>query len=180
MTELPRRSNAICLVLGGAASGKSRYAQQQAERHPGDLLYVATGEAKDAEMAARIEKHRQERGPRWQTLEEPLDLAGRLVPAACGKAAVMIDCITLWLTNLLFANNEQPDRVWPAVHALRASLEQVSCPVYLVSNELGCGVVPEHRLGRVFRDLSGQVNQQLASCADQVWLVAAGLPLRMK
>ena len=168
----------VTLVLGGAASGKSRFAQELAERQPGSLLYVATAQAGDDEMAERITRHRQARGGRWCTLEAPLDLTV-VVPAAAGHGAVLVDCVTLWLTNLLLAG-ESPAAVWPAVEAFLAVLAGLPAPLILVSNEVGQGIVPEHALARTFRDLAGQVNQRLASRADSVWLVTAGLPLQLK
>lgn len=168
----------VTLVLGGAASGKSRFAQALAERHAGTLLYVATAQAGDAEMAARIDRHRLARGERWRTLEAPLDLTV-VVPAAAGHGAVLVDCVTLWLTNLLLAG-EAPEAVWPAVDAFLDVLAGLPSPIILVSNEVGQGIVPEHALARTFRDLAGQVNQRLAARADRVWLVTAGLPLQLK
>lgn len=171
----------VTLVLGGAASGKSRFAQQLAEAAGWPLLYVATARAGDAEMKGRIDRHRRERGERWQTLEETHDLAGRLPAAARDKAAVLIDCVTLWLSNLLLEDvQHREESVWPAVEALLAAFDQIHVPVILVSNELGLGLVPETPLGRVFRDLAGKVNQRLAARADQVWLVTAGLPQALK
>lgn len=168
----------VTLVLGGAASGKSRFAQALAESHPGSLLYVATAQPGDEEMAARIARHQQCRGERWRTLEAPLDLTV-VVPAAVGHGAVLVDCVTLWLTNLLLAN-ETPAAVWPAVDAFIDVLAGLPAPIILVSNEVGQGIVPEHALARTFRDLAGQVNQRLAARADRVWLVTAGLPLQLK
>jgi adenosylcobinamide kinase/adenosylcobinamide-phosphate guanylyltransferase len=168
----------VTLVLGGAASGKSRFAQDLAERQPGPLLYVATAQAGDAEMAERIARHRQARGERWRTLEAPLDLTV-VVPAAAGYDAVLVDCVTLWLTNLLLAS-ATPDDVWPAVEGFLSVLAGLPAPIILVSNEIGQGIVPEHALARTFRDLAGQVNQRLAARADHVWLVTAGLPLQLK
>ena len=170
----------VTLVLGGAASGKSRYAQVLAEARSGSLLYVATARADDDEMSQRIARHRQARDDRWQTLEEPQDLAGQLPGASKGHAVVLIDCVTLWLTNLLLANQEDPARVRPAVNAFVASLDHIETDVIMVSNEVGLSLVPEYPLGRLFRDLAGQVNQQLAERADQVWLVTAGLPMQLK
>lgn len=178
MSPIPSSLPPVSLVLGGAASGKSRYAQGLAEGCAGPLLYVATAHAGDAEMAARIARHQAVRGERWQTLEAPLELAA-LVPAAAGHGAVLVDCITLWLTNLLLAA-EHVEGVWPEVEGFLAALDQLTVPLLLVSNEVGQGIVPEHPLGRSFRDLAGQVNQSLAARADAVWLVAAGLPLRLK
>ena len=168
----------VTLVLGGAASGKSRFAQQLAERQPGSLLYVATALAGDDEMAERIARHRQARGERWRTLEAPLDLTV-VVPAATGHSAVLVECVTLWLTNLLLAG-ESPAAVWPAVEVFLKVLAGLPAPLILVSNEVGQGIVPEHALARTFRDLAGQVNQRLAARADSVWLVTAGLPLQLK
>lgn len=168
----------VTLVLGGAASGKSRFAQELAERHAGTLLYVATAQVGDAEMAARIDRHRRARGERWRTFEAPLDLTV-VVPAAAGHGAVLVDCVTLWLTNLLLAG-EAPEAVWPAVDAFLDVLAGLPSPIILVSNEVGQGIVPEHALARTFRDLAGQVNQRLAARADRVWLVTAGLPLQLK
>ena len=168
----------VTLVLGGAASGKSRFAQALAEHQPGALLYVATAQAGDAEMAARIARHRQARGERWRTLEAPLDLTV-VVAAAAGHGAVLVDCVTLWLTNLLLAGGS-PDAAWPAIEAFLAVLSGLPAPIILVGNEVGQGIVPEHALGRVFRDLAGEVNQRLAARADHVWLVTAGLPLQLK
>ena len=178
MTVFPATPVPVTLVLGGAASGKSRFAQELAERHPGDLLYVATAQAGDAEMAERIARHQRVRGERWRTLEAPFDLAAT-VPAAAGHGAVLVDCVTLWLTNLLLAGDD-PRAVWPAVDAFIAALEHLPAPLVLVSNEVGQGIVPEHALARVFRDLAGEVNQRLAARADRVWLVTAGLPLQLK
>jgi len=167
----------VTLVLGGAASGKSHFAQQLAERHAGTLLYVATAQAGDDEMAARIARHRQARGARWQTLEAPLDLTA-LLAAAASHGAVLVDCLTLWLTNLLL--QEPAGEVWPAVDAFLKVLDELPAPLIVVSNEVGQGIVPEHALARSFRDLAGQVNQRLAARADRVWLVTAGLPLQLK
>jgi len=170
--------NPVTLVVGGAASGKSAFAQQLAESQPGQLLYVATAHSGDDEMALRIARHRQARGARWQTLEAPLDLTG-IAPAAVGYGAVLIDCITLWLTNLLLTH-ESVDQVWTAVNAFTATLENLPAPLIMVSNEVGQGIVPDNALARTFRDLAGGVNQHLATKAGRVWLVAAGLPLQLK
>ena len=170
----------LIFITGGTRSGKSGYAQRRAEAHPGALLYVATAAAGDAEMAERIVRHRAAREQRWETLEEPLALAERLPAATTGKGAVLVDCVTLWLSNLYFQHREEPAPVLAAVAALIDALPRIAAPVYLVSNELGSGVVPENRLARRFRDLAGETNQLLAAAADEAWLVVAGLPLRLK
>lgn len=170
----------LTLVTGGSRSGKSRYAQQQAELQEGPLLYVATAEIGDAEMAERIALHRAARGERWQTLEEALRLSDKL-PAACPDyGGVVVDCVTLWLSNLYFHCDEQEQPVLDQVETLLQGLAKVATPIWLVSNELGSGIVPENPLARRFRDLAGSVNQRLAAAADAAWLVVAGLPLRLK
>ncbi|MFO7983645.1 MAG: bifunctional adenosylcobinamide kinase/adenosylcobinamide-phosphate guanylyltransferase [Desulfuromonadales bacterium] len=170
----------VVFITGGGRSGKSSFAQRQAEACSGKLLYVATARAHDAEMAERVERHRQNRGERWATLEEPLDLAGKLPRAAEGMSAVLLDCVTLWITNLFFAHSEEFEPVFAAVDQFVDSWQHLDIPLYLVSNEVGSGIVPENSLARRFRDLAGEVNQQLAAAADEAWLVAAGLPLRLK
>jgi len=170
----------LTLVTGGSRSGKSRYAQQQAERQAGPLLYVATAEIGDAEMAERVALHRAARGERWQTLEEALQLSTRLPVACAGYGGVVVDCVTLWLSALYFHHGEQAEPVLEQVDLLLQGLAGVTTPVWLVSNELGSGIVPENRLARQFRDLAGSVNQRLAAAADAAWLVVAGLPLQLK
>ena len=170
----------LIFITGGARSGKSGFAQNRAEANAGPLLYVATATAGDAEMARRIARHQAVRGPRWETLEEPLDLPGRLPAAAAGKGAVLIDCLTLWLSNLYFHHREETAPVLAAVASMAEVLPRVVAPVYLVSNELGSGVVPDNRLARQFRDLAGEANQRLAAAASEAWLVVAGLPLQLK
>lgn len=167
-------------ISGGARSGKSRYAQSLAEALPGPLLYVATAGIYDQEMVERVRLHQAERGGRWSTLEEPLWLAERLPAASAGQGALLLDCVTLWLTNLLFHHGEQPEPVLAEVERFIAMLPQLQAPLLLVSNELGCGIVPDNRLGRLFRDLAGTVNQRLAAVSAEAWLVVSGLPLRLK
>lgn len=169
-------------ISGGARSGKSAYAQQLAEAYSGPLLYVATAGVHDAEMADRVEKHRQARGERWRTLEEPLHLADRL-PAAAAETVVggvLLDCVTLWVTNLLFHHGEERDPVLAEIERFVDALPRIEAPLFVVSNEVGLGIVPENRLARLFRDLAGEANQRLAAAADEAWLVASGLPLRLK
>jgi len=170
----------VVYITGGARSGKSAFAQTQAEACPGRLLYLATAGVQDAEMAERVEKHRQTRGERWETLEEPLALAERLPPAAAGVGAVLFDCVTLWLSNLLLQHGEDEAAIRAAVERLIDLLPALPAPLFIVSNELGSGIVPANRLARQFRDLAGEVNQRLATAADEAWLVVSGLPLRLK
>lgn len=170
----------LILITGGTRSGKSTFAQRCAEGHPGSLLYVATATIADAEMAERVARHQQVRGERWNLLEEPCDLCGRLPEAAAGQGAILLDCVTLWITNLLFAHNEEPAAVLAEVRRFIVLLGQIEAPFYLVTNEVGAGIVPENRLARLFRDLAGEVNQELAAAASSAWLVVSGLPLRLK
>ena len=170
----------MIFVTGGARSGKSRYAQQLAEQQPGDLLYIAPAQIQDEEMAARVELHREARGERWQLLEEPLWLVDRLPDSVTGKGALLLDCVTLWLTNLYFHFGEKSGPVLAEVDRLIELAWQLEEPLYLVSNELGGGIVPENRLARKFRDLAGIVNQRLAAASDEAWLMVAGLPVRLK
>lgn len=162
------------LVLGGARSGKSRYAESLIEGLPPPWAYVATAEAGDDEMAARIKAHRARRGAEWRTVEAPRDLAAAL--AACGRMPVLVDCLTLWLSNLMLAEAD----IDAEVERLETALAAAAAPVVLVANEVGSGIVPDHPLGRRFRDLQGTLNQRLAAGADRVVLMVAGLPLAVK
>ncbi|KQM22292.1 adenosylcobinamide kinase/adenosylcobinamide phosphate guanyltransferase [Novosphingobium sp. Leaf2] len=164
------------LVLGGARSGKSRYAQSRAEAHAGTLAYIATAQALDGEMATRIARHRQDRGPRWITLEESLDLAGAIERASSQADAILVDCLTLWLSNLMMAQAD----LRQATQTLENAIAACSCPLVLVSNEVGLGIVPDNALARAFRDEAGRLNQAIAAQADEAQFIAAGLPLRLK
>ncbi|SMF22294.1 adenosylcobinamide kinase /adenosylcobinamide-phosphate guanylyltransferase [Tistlia consotensis] len=170
--SLPR----VTLVLGGARSGKSAHAEALVESRPGPCLYLATAEAGDGEMAERIAAHRARRGTRWRTLEEPLDLAGALSEGVGSDGAVLVDCLTLWLSNLLAAGRDPAEETR---HLLKA-LPGVEVPVVFVSNEVGLGIVPMNALARRFRDEAGRLNQAVAAAADRVVFVAAGLPLVLK
>jgi adenosylcobinamide kinase/adenosylcobinamide-phosphate guanylyltransferase len=163
------------LILGGARSGKSRYAERLVENAASRGTYCATAEAGDAEMAARIAAHRARRGPFWRTVEAPLALASTIA-AAGPEGPVLVDCLTLWLSNLLMAGR-QPDA---EAGVLCRALHEAVGPVVLVSNEVGMGLVPETPLGRHFRDAAGRLNQEIAALADRVVFIAAGLPLVLK
>ena len=166
----------VTLVLGGARSGKSRYAESLVEGGAGAKVYLATAEAGDAEMAARIAAHRARRGPSWTTLEAPLELAGALASASTRETAVLVDCLTLWLSNILAAGRD------PGAETgrLLAALPGLGGPVVFVSNEVGQGVVPVNALARRFVDEAGRLHQALAAAADSVVLMTAGLPLTLK
>jgi adenosylcobinamide kinase / adenosylcobinamide-phosphate guanylyltransferase len=164
----------LTLVLGGARSGKSRYAETLFAALPPPWVYIATAEAGDAEMAARIAAHRARRGGAWTTIEAPRDLAGAL--AAHGKAPILVDCLTLWLSNLLLADAD----IDAESERIEAALARAEAPVVLVSNEVGFGIVPDNALARRFRDLQGVLNQRIAAQAERVVLMVAGLPLIVK
>lgn len=166
----------LTLVLGGARSGKSAYAESLIQGAPGDPVYIATGEAGDAEMAARIERHVARRGARWRTVEEPLDLAGALRREAVAGNAVLVDCLTLWLSNVMAAGRDPQAEESRLVGALA----EAAAPVVVVANEVGLGIVPDNALAREFRDHAGRLNQAVAGVADRVVFVAAGLPLTLK
>ena len=158
---------AIVLVGGGARSGKSRWALDRARKRGGRLVYVATAEALDEEMTARIAKHRAERGNEFINVEEPLDLA-RAIRSAEGDA-IVVDCLTLWLAN-------GPGDAEAAIAAAR----EKDAEVIFVTNEVGCGIVPDNALAREFRDRAGFTNQRFAEAADEVYLMVFGQPLRVK
>jgi len=169
---LPR----LTLVLGGARSGKSRHAEALVEGSGLACHYLATGAPGDAEMAARIAVHQTRRGGHWVLHEEPLALAATLVAVAAPDRAVLVDCLTLWLTNLMVAEHNLD----AATADLLAGLEQTRGPVVFVSNEVGQGVVPMNAMARRFVDQAGGLHQRLAALADRVDLVTAGLPLTLK
>lgn len=163
----------IVLVLGGAASGKSKYAESLCAA---PRAYVATAQAFDDEMHGKISKHQWQRGEGWITIEEPLDLVGALRKAEAQAGTVLLDCLTLWLTNLVMAEKD----VAAALADVLDQLRGMKAKVVIVSNELGLGVVPEHGLTRRFRELHGVMNQSVAEVADSVVLVMAGLPQVLK
>ncbi len=164
------------LVLGGARSGKSAFAERLVRESGRQPVIIATAEAGDAEMALRIARHRQDRGPGWIALEEPLNLAAALEVACRPDRAVLVDCLTLWLSNLMHAGRD------PGVEgaAIAGLLPHLPGPVVFVSNEIGLGLVPDTSLGRRFRDAQGRLNQTIAAATDQAVFVAAGLPLVLK
>jgi len=170
----PRRHR--LLVLGGARSGKSRYAQQRIEALAGRLVYIATAQALDQEMEDRIALHRADRGERWRTVESPIDLPGVIQQAGASCDAILVDCLTLWLSNLMVAEQD----VAVATSALLATLSDCSIPIALVANEVGLGIVPENALARLFRDEAGRLNQALAAECEEVVFLSAGLPMRLK
>lgn len=178
MPDLTQQNGRVILVLGGTRSGKSRYAQTLAERTWRRPLYLATAEVLDTEMAERVTLHKRQRGERWACVEEPLDVAGVISRQAPPRDGVLVDCATVWLTNVLLKEGEAA--IASRKSSLLDALRHPPCGVILVSNEVGMGIVPESRLGRQFRDLQGQLNQELAAAADTVVFVIAGLPMVLK
>ncbi|MCY3831203.1 MAG: bifunctional adenosylcobinamide kinase/adenosylcobinamide-phosphate guanylyltransferase [Rhodospirillaceae bacterium] len=165
----------LILVLGGARSGKSRHAEALVGAAPAPWHYIATAEALDDEMRRRIDEHRSRRGAGWQTVEAPLDLAAALDAVPAG-APVLIDCLTLWLSNLMLAGRA----TGPAEDALIAALERRRGLTVLVSNEVGTGIVPENRLARDFRDAAGNLHRRVAAIAQHVHFMVAGIPTIVK
>lgn len=176
----------LTLILGGARSGKSTYGQKLATAHGGQVLYIATARALDGEMISRITVHQQDRPSTWLTLEAPLDVAGRAQALLPQVDVVILDCLTMLVTNLLLAaapDENQPDEA-AATAAVKAEMDALlnlihrqSTDWILISNEVGLGLVPPYPLGRVFRDLLGWANQRLAALADQVFWMVAGIPV---
>ena len=166
----------VTLVLGGARSGKSSFAERITVAHPRGCVYIATAEIGDEEMAERVRKHQARREAHWRTIEAPLELAPAIVSETGQGAAVLVDCLTLWLSNLMAAGRD-PSR---EMEELVRALGQAGGPVVFVANEVGLGIVPDNALARAFRDHAGRMNQRIAEVANNVFFVAAGLPLRLK
>jgi len=166
----------VTLVLGGARSGKSRHAQALAEANGGELVYLATAEPIDAEMTERIARHRADRGPRWRLVEVPLDLPTTIAREAEAGRVLVVDCLTVWLANLMH-HDLALDGMFDA---LDTSLAEAPAKIFLVSNEVGLGIVPGTPLGRLFRDEAGRLNARIAARATTVTLMVAGLPHQLK
>ncbi len=173
---MPSSPSRAVFVLGGARSGKSRFAESLISDTTVDRHYVATGQAWDDEMRDRIAQHRNDRGDLWTTHEEPLDLASRLAAIDGDDRAVLVDCLTLWVTNLMMAERN----IAAEFSALTEFLPKARSRLVLVSNEVGLGIVPENRMAREFRDYAGRLHQMIAAASAEVYFIAAGLPLKMK
>jgi adenosylcobinamide kinase/adenosylcobinamide-phosphate guanylyltransferase len=179
----------VTLILGGARSGKSAFAEQQASREGHEVVYIATAELKDAEMQERVRHHRERRPAAWRTAEEPLHLARTLAAEARDKRCLIVDCLTLWLTNLILADRPDtegggvihPGAIFTEERArLLEVLPSLPGTVLLVSNEVGQGVVPANALGRFFVDESGRLNQAISRVSDRVYWMVAGCPMLAK
>ncbi len=177
MPPMSARIPPLTLVLGGVRSGKSRYAERLVLESGLEPVYVATAEALDDEMARRIAEHRRRRGAVWCVVEAPLDVPGALVRHGTLSRAVLVDCLTLWLTNLMVAKR---DVTLETARLLEVLDRGVGAPVVLVANEVGQGVVPANAMARAFVDHAGRLHQDLATRADAVTLLVAGLPLHLK
>ncbi len=169
----------VTLVLGGVRSGKSHWAQQLAARSP-QVTYIATALAGDPEMRKKIDRHRADRPAHWPTIEEPLKVGRTIAACDSSSGVILVDCLTVYVANLLDAEEKRPGSMALRLEELLAALRQPPAPVVLVSNEVGSGVVPPYELGRRYRDALGELNQQVAAIADRVVLMVAGLPLALK
>ncbi|MBC2704676.1 bifunctional adenosylcobinamide kinase/adenosylcobinamide-phosphate guanylyltransferase [Desulfobacula sp.] len=175
----------ITFVIGGCRSGKSSFALYQANRLQANRIkgknkyFIATSVPSDSEMEKRVEKHQKERGGNWHTIEEPVRIHEKINQYSPKAGVILVDCLTLWVSNLLFHSYDQT-QINEAIHHLENSLEQCECPIFLVSNEVGCGIVPENKLARQFRDFAGLVNQRMAKIADKVVMTVAGIDVQIK
>jgi len=167
------------LVTGGCRSGKSRYALNYANRHFSRKLYLATSEVLDEEMAARVEHHRKARGPEWETCEEPIAVVERIIQYRGKVEVILLDCLTLWLTNLLIKSDDDL-KVMDETEKLTVAIKESPVSVILVTNEVGMGIVPADPLARRFRDLAGMANQRIAEIVDTVIFMVSGIPIFVK
>ncbi len=172
-------------MIGGCRSGKSSFALNQANLIHANSetrktkIFLATSVPNDSEMEKRVTKHQQERGKGWQTIEEPVKIHEIIDKYSKKSSVILVDCLTLWVSNLMFCSLDST-QIDSAVKNLKLSLKSCSCPVFLVSNEVGAGIVPENKIARQFRDLAGFVNQSMAETADKVVMTVAGIDVQIK
>lgn len=164
------------LILGGARSGKSAFAEKFAETYGLDLIYLATGQAFDSEMKGRINQHQISRGTAWRTIEEPLNLRQPLEQEASPKAVILVDCLTLWVSNLMMTDENMEERFTDLCNAIKT----LAGPVLFVSNEVGQGIVPDNPMARAFRDHAGRLHQMIAQEVETAYFITAGLPQKLK
>jgi adenosylcobinamide kinase/adenosylcobinamide-phosphate guanylyltransferase len=169
----------ICFITGGARSGKSTFAEKRANDSAGKRAYIATAQALDAEMAARIEKHKKDRGGIWDTFEEPLAVAELLKKLNGKYDIVLLDCLTLWLSNVM-ARTKNNEAIIARFDALLKAITIFNGVSIIVSNEVGLGIVPNNQLARKFQDLAGILNQKMAEAANEVYFIVSGIPVRLK
>jgi adenosylcobinamide kinase/adenosylcobinamide-phosphate guanylyltransferase len=172
--------NKSVFILGGCRSGKSSYALETAEKYSADRnVFIATCIPRDDEMKLRVARHQQERSRHWHTVEAPIHLPEAIVKAGGEAGILLVDCLTLWINNLMMEKYDS-DQILDQVQSLIRAVASAACPVIMVSNEVGTGIVPENRLARQYRDLIGSTNQTVAQCADQVVWIVAGIPVIIK
>lgn len=170
----------VIFVIGGCRSGKCSFALDQANRiEEKNKVFIATSVPTDVEMEKRVEKHQKERGEGWITIEEAVKIHEKINEFSSKAGVILVDCLTLWTSNLLFHSYDH-NQIDGAIQDLENSLEQCECPVFLVSNEVGMGIVPENMLARQFRDVAGLVNQRIAKTADKVVMMVAGIDHQVK
>jgi adenosylcobinamide kinase/adenosylcobinamide-phosphate guanylyltransferase len=167
------------LVIGGCRSGKSSHALNLANQIAGQKIFIATCTPHDKEMEERVLLHKKQRNRAWTTLEVPVHLPEEISKNSQKENVILVDCLTLWISNLMLENNDQ-ENTDGHIRKLVRSLEEAQCPIILVSNEVGTGIVPENRLARQFRDIAGFTNQKVAACADKVIWMVAGIPVGVK
>jgi len=168
------------LVIGGCRSGKSSHALHLAEQIPGQKIFIATCMPQDKEMEQRVLRHRQQRSSAWETLEVPFFLPEAIHKNGTNGHVILVDCLTLWINNLILDDDHQPDTIDKHIQKLTQSIEKTECPVIIVSNEVGTGIVPENKLARFFRDITGFANQKVAACVNRVIWMMAGIPVKIK
>lgn len=178
-------SSKIIFIIGGARSGKSSFALNEASKIKGQKAYIATAEALDSEMKVRIERHKKDRGNNWDTYEEPLKIAEIFREIKDKYNVIVIDCLTLWLSNLVSRNSDIIYEIEKFINALRITPayrtgRHYALRIYIVSNEVGMGIVPDNEIAREFRDMTGVLNQKIAEIADEVYVVTAGIPVKIK
>jgi len=170
----------IQFILGGCRSGKSKYALDYANQNwHSKKFFIATCEALDNEMKSRITNHQKERGPNWKTVECPIDIASVIEELAIQKGGILLDCVTLWINNLM-CNSMDDNQIKEKVETFVNTLQKISCPITVVSNEVGMGIVPENAMARQYRDLVGYTNQKIAAISNNVILMVAGIPFQIK
>lgn len=172
--------NHLILILGGARSGKSRFAIDLASKRGAARVYLATGQAGDAEMARRIDRHRRERPSGWKTVEEPLRLIEALGSLEGKTDVVLVDCLTFWLSNLLMKHGENEEKALEEIDRLVSSVTKIDLPIVMVSNEVGLGIIPADPLTRLYRDLAGLLHQRMADVAHEVYWMVAGIATKIK
>jgi adenosylcobinamide kinase/adenosylcobinamide-phosphate guanylyltransferase len=170
----------LIFVIGGCRSGKSTYAMQTAEKMPADKkIFIATCVPQDDEMKQRVARHQKERSQNWVTVEAPLDLSEAIRQNSRKADVILVDCLTLWVSNLLMETGDE-NNMEETIAQFTNTIENASCPIVLVSNEVGTGIVPENRLARQYRDIIGHVNQAVAKTAGKVIWMVAGIPVTVK